>query len=175
MATITKATRTFRNTKGSCYLTHGADSYDKRGLNKARRRMDAAVIAEQQEETAFDRQVESGITFRLVVETQVYENYGYRMKAKGGNEYHVQLGNAMDVIKLGSAGIAALADQVRAKVECEATEQLHSHSEWVINWEVVPSNEKTYEEQMDADFMEFGYDTPEVAAARAARRIITLD
>lgn len=34
-----------RHTKGSCYLTHGADSYDKKSLRKALRNHGKALIA----------------------------------------------------------------------------------------------------------------------------------
>lgn len=171
MAAIASATRRFRTTKG-CYLTHGADSYDKKGLNKARRAVDRAVIAEQQDETEFDRQIAEGDAFRLVVTTQVYENYGYRMKPKGGNEYHVALGSAMDVLKLGSAGIKALMEQVRSKVERTATEELHSSDEWVIDWAVVPSNERTDDEQMIHEFLLEGWYTEEQAALARERLIL---
>ena len=43
---IASATRRFRNRKGSCYLTHGADSYDKRGKRKTQRQLDRALIDE---------------------------------------------------------------------------------------------------------------------------------
>lgn len=58
MAKISSATRRFRTTKGACYLTHGADSYDKRGLNKARRSLDQAAIAEQLEDHGPDEDLE---------------------------------------------------------------------------------------------------------------------
>ena len=52
MPTISQATRRIRNTRGSSFLTHGADDYDHRGLNKARRNLSKALIAEYLAEDA---------------------------------------------------------------------------------------------------------------------------
>jgi len=52
MPTINQATRRIRNTRGSSYLTHGADNYDHRGLNKARRNLGKALIEEYLTEDA---------------------------------------------------------------------------------------------------------------------------
>lgn len=43
---IASATRRYGNRKGSCYLTHGADSYDKHGKRKTQRQLDRALIDE---------------------------------------------------------------------------------------------------------------------------------
>jgi len=44
---ISTATRRVRNRSGSSYLTRGGDNHDHRGLNKARRALSSALIAEQ--------------------------------------------------------------------------------------------------------------------------------
>ena len=150
---IATATRRVRTTKGECYLTHGSDTYNKHGLRKARRILDTAIVEEQLDETITESTIpRKTVTFRLVITTQVYENYGYRMKSKGGSEYHVPLGNAMDVINLGKAGIDRLISKVSEKVERFATEEIHSYDEYIIGCEIVPSNELTYEEEMHAEY-----------------------
>tara|TARA_R110002020_G_C16096588_1_gene758324 strand:- start:457 stop:774 length:318 start_codon:yes stop_codon:yes gene_type:complete len=47
MAAIKSATRRLRSIKGSCFLTHGADSYDKQGMKKALRAMGKALLDEE--------------------------------------------------------------------------------------------------------------------------------
>lgn len=44
---IKRADARVRSTRGCSFLTHGGDQYDHRGLNRARRFMDRAVIEEQ--------------------------------------------------------------------------------------------------------------------------------
>lgn len=46
-----KAISRIRNTKGACFLTHGADNYDHKGLNKARRSLGKAIVKSWEEET----------------------------------------------------------------------------------------------------------------------------
>lgn len=111
---------------------------------------------------------ENQTTFRIVVKTQVHENYGTHScecesgatctctpcwKAKGGNEYHLAVGTSDDVQTLGSEGLEELVNKVSAKVEkCDRFFQ-----EYMINWELVPSTEQTYEEQMYREMYEEGY------------------
>jgi hypothetical protein len=157
MITIAKATHRVRNTKGSCYLTHGDDNYDHRGLNKARRRLDQAVIAEWADEPVTAEPAKSGTTtFRLVLWTQIYENYGAHCwdgtgecpqywKAKGGTEYHYQLGDANAVLALGAKGLEALVKQLTGKIN----KWDNSWDEYVIGWQVWPSTEKTQDEEWE--------------------------
>ena len=49
MSSIKSATRRLRSIKGSCFLTHGADSYDKHGMKKAVRQMSKEIVSEQLE------------------------------------------------------------------------------------------------------------------------------
>lgn len=53
---IAKATRRIRNTRGSSYLTKGADDYDHHGFNKAQRQLSAALIEEALEETEVEKE-----------------------------------------------------------------------------------------------------------------------
>ena len=178
MATMTKAIHRVRNTKNSSYLTHGGDDHDHKGLNKARRMMDKAIINEQlndkgetlKEAIATAKaeamaQLENGeITFRVVVTTQIHENYGAHnwdgegecpsyWKAKGGNEYHQPIGTLADCTTLGSKGLQDIAQQVSDKV----AKNDDYYQEHTINWEVIPSTEETHDERMYREMHEEGY------------------
>ena len=161
MTAIAKATSRIRHIKGNSYLTHGDDSYDKRGLNHARRGMDRAIINEWLEEGKEEatEPISGPVTFRVVMITQVYENYGAHnwdgkgecpsyWKAKGGHECHHALGSANDVLDLGKAGIDAIVRQMASQV----TRWDEYFDEYVIGWEIVPSNEKTQHEEWDEPF-----------------------
>ena len=162
-----KALRRVRNTKNASFLTHGADDYDHKGLNRARRDYGKAVIRSWIEETdePTPAPVSEGVTtFRVVITTQVYENYGahcwdgegecpQHWKAKGGSEYHRNIGTASDVIALGSKGVQAIADEMAAKVARDD----EGFQEYAIGWSVVPSDEETYDEQMYREMRDEGY------------------
>jgi hypothetical protein len=47
---------------------------------------------------------------KLLITTQVYENYGYRWKPKGGNDYVVRNVDPCDMIDV-------IVDRVRSKIE----------------------------------------------------------
>ena len=47
---------------------------------------------------------------KLLISTQVYENYGYRWKAKGGSDYVVKNVDECDMIDV-------IVDRVRGKIE----------------------------------------------------------
>lgn len=70
--TIRQATARIRSNRGSSFLTRGADNYDHKGLNAARRVMDRAVIAEQMadmadfDEDSFDRGGEPDYKWKVV-------------------------------------------------------------------------------------------------------------
>ena len=101
-------------------------------------------------------------TFRLVITTQVYENYGAHnwdgegecpqyWKAKGGSEYRHDLGDANAVIDLGHAGLCDLVRSLSSKTtRCD-----DYYDEWVINWRLVPSNEETDEERDLREMLEW--------------------
>jgi hypothetical protein len=110
------------------------------------------------------------ITFRLVITTQIYENYGSHnwdgtgecpqyWKAKGGNEYHRNLGTANDVIQMGQVGIKIALSSMRAEIE----KSDYDWQEYTINWEIIPSNEETHDERETREMLEWGWITPEQA------------
>ncbi len=79
----------------------------------------------------------------LVIQTQVYENYGAHAwegegecpqywKAKGGSEYKVP---NVDL----NADLVALVDTLRPQVEADD----HYWREWVIHWEVLADDQPT--------------------------------
>ncbi len=53
---VRQATRRIGKRIGSSYLTRGADNYDHSGLNKARRALSSALIAEQIELDAIEKE-----------------------------------------------------------------------------------------------------------------------
>jgi hypothetical protein len=187
-----KATRRIRNTKGASYLTHGGDDYDHKGLNNARRSHGKAIIRSWMEESHDDEpqpvRDETETTFRVVLTTQVYENYGTHCceceteesctckpywKAKGGSEYQRAIGTASDVIALGSKGVQAIADEMAAKVARDD----NYWQEYAIGWNVVPSTEETYDEQMYREMRDEGYwpdaHKDEIYAQRMASLILS--
>ena len=65
--TVAQATRRIRNTKGSSYLTHGADDYDHRGYTKAQRHLSKALIEEALEADRADDVQEPRWMFVLAI------------------------------------------------------------------------------------------------------------
>ena len=61
--TIAKAQSKIRSVRGASFLTHGGDNYDHKGMKKARRALDRAIIEE-----AFDDKVVADVDMRWVVE-----------------------------------------------------------------------------------------------------------
>ena len=167
-----KALRRVRNTKNASFLTHGADDYDHKGLNNARRVYGKAVIRTFSEESSISCEeiaiVASVVaTLRIVLTTQVYENYathcckceseesctcGDYWKAKGGGEYHIDIGSAADVIALGSEGIQAIVD----KMSLSVSKDTRDFREQAIGWSLIPSNEETHDEQMYREMRDEG-------------------
>lgn len=138
----------FRGVKGSCYLTHGSDDYDHRALKKAIRATGKDIIRESIEDTHDVEIAQKPTSYRLVVYTQVYENYGYRWKAKGGNEYHMPI---TDITEVNYKSLSAIVEANRPKIERTGNDDvLHSHSEHIIDWQVYGNNELTEEEEMYA-------------------------
>lgn len=140
-------------------------SWLKNVSKKPRRTQGRQAIAEQQNEgrePAFTPNA-IGITFRLVIVTQVYENYGAHdwdgegpcpqyWKAKGGSEYQRNLGDANAIIALGQKGLQTLAEDIAATV----TKNDEAWMEYMIDWHVVPSNEETWEERFLREMHEDG-------------------
>lgn len=162
---VATAQNKIRASKGSSFLTHGSDDYDHKGLKKARRQLDRALIEEgvNEEPDAFVVP-KSGTHFRLVLWTQVYENYGAHdwdgesecpqyWKAKGGNEYHVQIGTVSRVLELGSKGIQEVVDRVSPMIQ----ENNESWRESVIGWELFSDAEETMGEMDERQAREWGY------------------
>ncbi len=164
-----KAIRRIRNTKNASFLTQGGDDYDHKGLNNARRSYGKAVICSFMEESPEadtpESTNEAETTFRVVLSTQIYENYGahcwdgegtcptHYWKAKGGSEYHQAIGNASDTIALGSKGVQAIADAMAKQVARDDD----YYQEYAIGWNVIPSTEETYDEQMYREMRDEGY------------------
>jgi len=103
------------------------------------------------------------VIFRIAITTQVYENYGAHdwdgigscpqyWKAKGGNEYQRVIGTANEVINLGRAGIERIVAEVKSKVE----KSDDSWDEYMIGWDLYPSDEETYEEKDLREMLEWG-------------------
>lgn len=179
------STRRIRNRLHSSFLTHGADDYDHKGLNRARREHGKAVIRSWMHEEEEDTPAPStatDTTFRVVVQSQVYENYGTHCcdcetdesctcqpywKAKGGSEYHRNIGTAADVLAMGSKGVEAVANAIRETFERND----RFWHEYAIGWELVPSTEETYDERMYREMHEegwYGLETKEKYEARLA-------
>lgn len=138
-----------RGVKGSCYLTHGSDNYDHHGLKKALRAEGRDLIREALEESTEPTTTPTPTSYRLVITTQIYENYGYRWKPKGGSEYHLPIA---DITAVTGKALADLVQSHRHLIERTGSDDaLHSSSEHIINWQIVPNTELTDEEEMEAD------------------------
>lgn len=156
---IARATRRVRNRRGDYYLTHGGDTCDKKGLSKARRALDIAIIQEhlEEDENVTETKKNGSETYRVVVVTQCYENYGSEKtpywKPKGGNEHIHVIGSASDVIALGNEGIQQIVNDLTANFT--DNDMFNEH---MIDWYVAPTSEKTedelmYEEMLIKDWM----------------------
>jgi len=181
---LNKAQHRVRNTRGSSFLTRGSDNYDHKGLKKARRALDTALIAEQLEEAPVTEAPAKAVseTFRVVVTTQVYENYGTHCcecesddsctckpywKAKGGNEYVRDIGTISEVLVLGAKGVQAIADEMSKAV---SENNRHWH-EYAISWCLLSSTEETYEERELREMVEEGYFDESHRERRLAGRV----
>jgi len=183
MTQLSKAQSRVRNTRGVSFLTKGGDNYDHKGLNSARRAMDNALINEWLNDGDMSDEPKARVkdlTFRVVISTQVYENYavhaceceteesctcGDYWKAKGGDDLQRDIGSAADVLAMGSAGVQAIADEMRKLVE-EDTRGYRVH---VIGWCLIPSTEETPGEADLREMLEWGYFSNEQYPARLAR------
>ena len=153
-----------RSSKGSSFLTHGGDNYDHRSLNVARRALDKALIEEElNEEPCAFVTPKSGTNFRLVLWTQIRENYGSHSwdgkgecpqywKCKGGEEYHVQIGTVNKCIELGSKGIQEIVDKATPMI----TKSDDYWRENVIGWALFSDAEETSGEADERQSREWG-------------------
>lgn len=161
---VATAQSRIRANRSSSFLTKGSDDYDHRGLNKARRALDKALIEEATEE-APDAFVapKSGTHFRLVLWTQIRENYGSHSwdgkgecpqywKCKGGEEYHVQIGTVNKVMELGSKGIQEIVNTVTPMIS-KNDDYWH---EYVIGWGLFSDAEETSGEADERQSQEWG-------------------
>lgn len=161
---VAKAQNRIRATKGSSYLTHGADDYDHKGLNKARRALDKALINEQLTDTKEGTTQPKDGEYRIVIITGIRENYGAHCwdgegtcpqywKNKGGEEYHVHLGSSNQLLQLGGKGIAAKVQQAADKIQRNDD----YWQEWIIDWAIIPYNTLTQGEQDAKEAEKDGY------------------
>lgn len=187
MKAINTATRRTRNRRNHSFLTHGADDYNHRGLNRARREESKAIVRSWTPEADVPAAsgTEGATTFRVVVTSQVYENYGTHCcdcgndesctcepywKAKGGCEYQRNIGTVTDVLALGGDGVRAVVNAIRAKFE----RRDRFWHEYAISWELVPSTQETYEESVLREMHEEGWWPKEHADEIYAKRLAAL-
>ena len=180
MSSLSKAQSRVRNTRGVSFLTKNGDDFDHRGLRKARRSMGNAVIEEwlEEDETPSSPFMsnEGPLTFRVVISTQVYENYGAHAwdgkgecpqywKAKGGDDFQRDIGDWEAVTALGSAGVEAIVEEMRKLVGRND----ESFRVWCLGWCLVPSNERTPGENYLDEMRKWGWLTDVQYEARLAR------
>ena len=153
-----------RSSKNASFLTHGSDDHDHKSYKKALRALGKALIEEElaDEPTAFVTP-KSGTHFRLVLWTQIRENYGSHSwdgegecpqywKCKGGEEYHMQIGTVNKVIELGGNGIQAIVDRVTSMIE----KNDEYWRENVIGWGLFSDVEETSGEADERQSKEWG-------------------
>ena len=157
----------FKSIKGHSYLTHGSDDYDHKGLKKALRATGRDLIEEglQDLENGEITQAAGKLTYRLVIFTQVYENYGARWKPKGGNEYHLPIEN---ILAITGASIKAMVDAHRNVIEHLGGHELHDYDERITDWNIFSNVELTPEEAMEADSW-YGISKEEIVHAKRWR------
>lgn len=78
---------------------------------------------------------------KLLIQTQVMENYGYRWKAKGGEDYIVANVDECDMIDV-------IVDRVRSQIEMDN----EAFREYIIGWKVVPNDYLTEFERSQLDY-----------------------
>jgi len=81
---------------------------------------------------------------KLLINTQVYENYGYRWKPKGGCDYSYALGSA----GRSSEALLELITALRKQIE----QDNEGFREYIINWKVVADDYLTEFEQSQLDY-----------------------
>ena len=135
----------------------------KRESKKARRALGKKALNEWEGTEPSLGEPTGPVTFRLVITTQVHENYGAHCwdgkgecpqywKAKGGNEYQRNIGDANTVIEMGHKAISDLAGEMASRI----ARQDEYWEEYAIGWAIIPSNEETYEEKDLREMLEWG-------------------
>ena len=81
---------------------------------------------------------------KLLINTQVYENYGYRWKPKGGCDYCYALGS----VGRSAEALVELVTALRLQIEADN----EGFREYIINWEVVADSYLTEFEQSQLDY-----------------------
>ena len=81
---------------------------------------------------------------QLLITTQVYENYGYRWKPKGGNDYKFSLGHHLR----SDEALAEIVEHFRAKIETNNDQ----FQETIIGYEVVSDDYLTEFERSQLEY-----------------------
>ena len=81
---------------------------------------------------------------QLLITTQVYENYGYRWKPKGGNDYKFALGHQLR----SDEALAEIVEYFRAKIE----QDNEGYQETIIGYEVVSDDYLTEFERSQLEY-----------------------
>jgi hypothetical protein len=82
---------------------------------------------------------------KLLIKTQIYENYGYRWKAKGDSDYVIKNFN----FSANEAGL--IVSKIRSRIEYSND----SFIEKIIDWKIVPDDYLTEFEQSQLDYEGF--------------------
>ena len=81
---------------------------------------------------------------QLLITTQVYENYGYRWKPKGGNDYKYALGTSLR----SDQALSEIVEHFRAKIEQDNDQ----FQETIIGYEVVSDDYLTEFERSQLEY-----------------------
>lgn len=81
---------------------------------------------------------------QLLITTQVYENYGYRWKPKGGNDYKFALGHQLR----SDEALSEIVEYFRAKIETNN----EMFQETIIGYEVVSDDYLTEFERSQLEY-----------------------
>lgn len=81
---------------------------------------------------------------QLLITTQVYENYGYRWKPKGGNDYKYALGASLR----SDQALSEIVEHFRAKIE----QDNEGYQETIVGYSVVSDDYLTEFEQSQLDY-----------------------
>jgi hypothetical protein len=117
-----------------------------------------AIDAEERQKDAIEKARKdailavSGGLWRVEIMTQIYENYGYRWKAKGGCEYQVSFDHRPSCTEV---------EEAIAKLTLEHThrgndEALHSYDEYVIGADAFDPDQETPGEAEIREMVEYG-------------------
>ena len=81
---------------------------------------------------------------QLLITTQVYENYGYRWKPKGGNDYKYALGSQERTAE----ALAEIVEYFKGRIE----ENNDAYQETIIGYEVVSDDYLTEFERSQLEY-----------------------